>query len=85
MDRMIALTACLTADRENAIKMQKRKFQILTDSGSDLPDSYFAEHAIECVKLGFVVDGVEYGGESGADMPLHAFYERLRAGAKPSR
>ncbi len=64
--------------------MQKRNFQIITDSGCDLPKEYFAEHNVECVKLGFVMDGVEYLGENGQEIDLRAFYERLRAGAKPT-
>lgn len=64
--------------------MQKRNFQIITDSGCDLPQEYFAEHNVECVKLGFIMDGVEYFGESGQEIDLSAFYERLRAGAKPT-
>ena len=64
--------------------MAKRKFHILTDSGSDLPQEYFAEHGVECVKLGFIMDGVEYLGENGQEIDLQAFYGRLRAGAKPT-
>ncbi len=64
--------------------MQKRNFQIITDSGCDLPQEYFAEHNVECVKLGFIMDGVEYLGENGQDIGLQAFYDRLRAGAKPT-
>ena len=61
-----------------------RRFHILTDSGCDLAPEYFAEHAVECIQLGFVMDGVEYSGESGQEIGLQAFYERLRAGAKPT-
>ena len=64
--------------------MEKRKFHILTDSGSDLPQEYFAEHGVECVKLGFIMDGVEYFGENGEQISLQDFYGRLRAGAKPT-
>ena len=61
-----------------------RKFHILTDSGCDLAPEYFAAHNVECVKLGFVMDGVEYYGEGGQDIALQEFYDRLRAGAKPT-
>lgn len=60
-----------------------RKFAIITDSGSDLPASYFTEHDIECIPLGFDMDGVTYGGEDGEMLDVKAFYERLRGGSMP--
>lgn len=59
-----------------------RQFIILTDTGSDLPESYYAEHGIECVPLGFTMDGVTYG-EDGESMEVKKFYELLRAGSMP--
>lgn len=64
--------------------MEKRKFQIMTDSGSDLPQEYFIEKNVECLKLGFILDGVEYHGENGENISSEAFYERLRSGALPT-
>ncbi len=61
-----------------------RSFAIVTDSASDLPEEYFGEHNIDCVPLGFILDGVTYGGESGAQMDVKSFYEKLRGGAKPT-
>ena len=79
----------LNAEMDGVYKLEgegvkKRKFHILTDSGSDLPQEYFAEHGVECVKLGFIMDGVEYLGENGQEIDLQTFYGRLRAGAKPT-
>ena len=61
-----------------------RKFAIVTDSASDLPAEYFEEHDIACVDLGFNLDGVIYGGESGNKMDVKVFYDKLRAGAMPT-
>ena len=60
----------------------ERQFVLITDTGSDLPEEYYAEHAIDCVKLGFTLDGVEYG-EDGGEMDVKKFYELLRGGAMP--
>lgn len=60
-----------------------RQFHILTDTGCDLPASYFAEHDIDVVRLGFLMDGVSYEGEDGAELDVHEFYRRLKAGSMP--
>ena len=60
----------------------ERQFVLITDTGSDLPEGYYVEHAIDCVKLGFTLDGVEYG-EDGGEMDVKKFYELLRGGAMP--
>ena len=36
-------------------------FQIITDSTTDLPESYFKEHDIKVVNLKCIIDGVQYG------------------------
>ncbi len=61
-----------------------RKFVIITDSASDLPEEYYKEHNIECIPLGFMMDGVTYGGDDGASMDVKKFYEVLRAGSMPT-
>lgn len=61
-----------------------RKFEIITDSASDLPDEYYVEHGIDCVRLGFTMGGVVYGGEDGERIDVKEFYARLRAGAMPN-
>lgn len=61
-----------------------KDFQIITDSGCDMPSEYFAQKGVECIRLGFVMDGVEYQGESGSEIALSDFYERLRGGALPT-
>ncbi len=64
--------------------MGKRNFQIITDSGSDLPEEFFQQNNVECLKLGFIMGGVEYHGESGKDIPSKEFYERLKGGELPT-
>lgn len=60
-----------------------RKFAIVTDTGCDLPDSYYLEHDVEKIRLGFTMDGVTYGEGETDDPDVHEFYERLRAGSMP--
>lgn len=62
----------------------KRNFAIVTDSASDLPASYFKEHEVDCVPLGFLLDGVTYGGEDGAEMDVKEFYSKIRGGSMPT-
>ena len=62
----------------------KRKFQILTDSGCDMPKEYLKKHGVECVPLGFTMDNVNYEGECGEKITPKAFYEKLRGGSMPT-
>ena len=55
------MVALFEVTRENVMK----KFQIITDSASDLPEGYYREHDVDCLKLGFNMDGKTYGGEDG--------------------
>lgn len=64
--------------------MQKRTFDIVTDSGCDMPESYLKEHGIDCVKLGFTMNNVNYEGESGERITEKEFYDKLRDGAMPT-
>lgn len=61
-----------------------RNFAIVTDTASDLPESYYTEHNIERVPLGFQLDGVIYGGDIAPDMEIKQFYGLLREGARPT-
>ena len=61
----------------------KRTFDIITDSGCDMPRSFFKEHGVVCVKLGFTMNNVHYEGESGENIDEREFYQKLRAGAMP--
>ncbi len=56
----------------------ERKFAIVTDSACDMPEEYYASHDVECVRLGFLMDSVLYGGEDGESIDTHVFYERMR-------
>lgn len=60
-----------------------RQFKILTDSGSDLPESYLSAHGVSCAQLGFTMDGVTYGSDDGETLDVKEFYRRLRDGAMP--
>ena len=60
-----------------------RQFVLMTDTGSDLPESYYQQHDIACVRLGFTLNGVTYGGDDGEDLDVRKFYELLRGGAMP--
>ncbi len=61
-----------------------RKFVIVTDSASDLPEEYFTKNGLDCVRLGFTVDGKTYGGEDGEEMDIKEFYASLRGGSMPT-
>ena len=74
------MVALFEVTRENVMK----KFQIITDSASDLPEGYYREHDVDCLKLGFNMDGKTYGGEDGEDMNVKEFYAKLRAGSMPT-
>lgn len=62
----------------------ERKFILMTDTASDLPDSYYKDHKIERVPLGFQLNGVSYGGDVGEEMEIKKFYEILRGGSMPT-
>ncbi len=64
--------------------MEKRLFEIVTDSSCDLPEEYYKEHGLECIRLGFLMDGTNYEGEDGDRIDAKAFYAKLRAGAMPT-
>lgn len=61
----------------------ERNYVLMTDTGSDLPDEYYVQHGIDCVPLGFTLNGVTYGGDGGETMEVKKFYELLRGGALP--
>lgn len=61
-----------------------RVFEIITDSACDLPDEYYKTNNIDCVPLGFTMNGIVYGGEDGESMPVKEFYAKLRDGAMPN-
>lgn len=64
--------------------MEKRCFEIITDSATDLPKPYFLEHNVECIRFGFLMDNVNYEGEDGLKISEKEFYAKLRAGAMPT-
>ncbi len=62
----------------------ERQFDIITDSGCDMPAAYYERRNVVCVKLGFTMDNVNYEGESGEHIDEKTFYARLREGAMPT-
>ena len=64
--------------------MGKRLFAIVTDSSCDMPASYYAEHDVEVVNLGFPMNNVNYEGETGEKISEQEFYKLLREGSMPT-
>lgn len=64
--------------------MKKRQFTIVTDSACDMPKEYYTEHEVVCVPLGFMLNNINYEGESGNAMDPKEFYAQLRGGAMPT-
>lgn len=62
----------------------EKQFAIITDSGCDMPQSFYDEHGIDCVRLGFTMDNVNYEGENGEKISEKDFYQKLRGGAMPT-
>lgn len=62
----------------------KRTFDIVTDSGCDMPEEYLQKHKIKLVRLGFTMNNINYEGEEGERISEKDFYERLRHGAMPT-
>ena len=58
------------------------EFKIVTDSLSDLPESYLKEHDVECMVLTCLIDGVEYNKDN--KIGDKEFYDKIRAGALPT-
>lgn len=59
-----------------------RKFVLSTESTSDLPQSYLAEHDIACYDMAGTVGDFEFGGTSGNSLDIRDFFDRMRNGAK---
>ena len=64
--------------------MQERQFDIVTDSGCDMPTEYLKKHDIALVKLGFTMNNINYDGENGEKITEKEFYQKLRDGATPT-
>lgn len=64
--------------------MTERRFAIVTDSSCDMPASYYAEHGVEVVNLGFMMNDVNYAGEEGQAISEAEFYALLRDGGMPT-
>ena len=64
--------------------MQKRQFDIITDTACDMPEAYLKANEIDFLKLGFTMNNVNYGGEDGEKISEKEFYDKLRGGAMPT-
>ena len=64
--------------------MQKRQFTIVADSACDMPASYYQEKGVELIKLGFMMNDVNYEGEDGESISEKEFYKLLREGSMPT-
>jgi DegV family protein with EDD domain len=62
----------------------ERKFAIISDSSTDMPESYFKENDVECVSLGFLMDNELYLGDDGKPIDTQEFYAKVRSGAMPT-
>ncbi len=61
-----------------------RSFKIVTDSACDMPKTYFEEHDVTCVSLGFTMNNVNYEGVGGAHIEPQEFYKQVLEGAMPT-
>lgn len=57
-------------------------FKLVTDNSTDLPESYFKEHNVECMNLSYIVDDTIYGQDK--EIPWKEFYNMMRNGVMPS-
>ena len=64
--------------------MENRKMKIVTDSGCDLPKECLEKAGVACIRLGFLLSGVEYHGDCGEEISPSDFYDKMRAGALPT-
>ena len=64
--------------------MEQRVFDIITDSGCDMPEGYYLANGIDLESLGCTMNNVNDGGEDGEKITEKDFYDRLRTGAMPT-
>ena len=58
------------------------RFQIITDSNSDLPLEYLEKNKVGILYLGYTMSGITYGSDKS--MPEKEFYAAMRAGELPT-
>lgn len=58
-------------------------WKLLTDSSADLPVSFYEENDIGVIHLSCLIDGEVVWGKD-KQLPANEFYEKMRAGAKPT-
>lgn len=61
--------------------MNIKPYIIMTDTTSDLPESYIREHGIRVLSLGYLMEGKNYDREHPMD--IREFYSMMRKGCLP--
>ena len=61
----------------------KRKIKIITDNGCDFDVNWLKENDIHVIKFGLVMDDIEYEGETGNEIDIIHFYEKITSGSLP--
>jgi DegV family protein with EDD domain len=59
------------------------KIKIITDTGCDIDEVWLKDNNIEVLKFGLNIDEEEYEGETGKELGIEEFYNRLVKGAMP--
>ncbi len=49
-----------------------------------MPEEYYAQNGVTCMKLGFTLNGENYLGADGKDITAKEFYDLLREGGMPT-
>lgn len=60
----------------------KNAYRITTDTMSDLPDSFLAEHEVETISLSYLIDGKSYDKTNA--LPPEEFFSLMRRGTVPT-
>lgn len=58
-------------------------YVIVTDTTTDLPESYYREHQLTVLPLSYILDGETYY-RGGKELPYQEFYAKMRAGSMPT-
>ncbi|MEG1778063.1 MAG: DegV family protein, partial [Angelakisella sp.] len=64
--------------------MIEKKFVLVTDSTTDMPESWHIENDIKVIPQGFVIDGNEVIDDFGKNITAKEIYNRIRQGEMPS-
>ncbi len=59
-------------------------YVLITDSGADLPHTYFEEHSIPFLSIRYTINGQTREDSAGKSLPYKEFYRLVREGAMPT-